>query len=33
VGSLFVPPAMATVFSLAFMIIVLLFRPQGLFGE
>jgi branched-subunit amino acid ABC-type transport system permease component len=24
---------MATVFSLAFMIIVLLFRPQGLFGE
>jgi len=32
-GSLFVPPAMATVFSLAFMIIVLLFRPQGLFGE
>jgi branched-chain amino acid transport system permease protein len=33
VGSLFVPPAVATVFSLAFMIIVLLFRPQGLFGE
>ncbi|MBI5584412.1 MAG: branched-chain amino acid ABC transporter permease [Deltaproteobacteria bacterium] len=33
VGSLFVPPAMATVFSLAFMIIVLLIRPQGLFGE
>jgi branched-chain amino acid transport system permease protein len=33
VGSLFVPPAMATAFSLAFMIIVLLFRPQGLFGE
>ncbi len=33
VGSLFVPPAMATVFALAFMIIVLLFRPQGLFGE
>jgi branched-chain amino acid transport system permease protein len=33
VGSLFVPPAMATVFSLAFMIIVLFFRPQGLFGE
>ncbi len=33
VGSIFVPPAMATVFSLAFMIIVLLFRPQGLFGE
>jgi branched-chain amino acid transport system permease protein len=33
VGSIFAPPAMATVFSLAFMIIVLLFRPQGLFGE
>jgi branched-chain amino acid transport system permease protein len=33
VGSLYVPPAMATVFSLAFMIIVLLFRPQGLFAE
>ena len=33
VGSLFVPPAMATVLALAFMIIVLLFRPQGLFGE
>jgi branched-chain amino acid transport system permease protein len=33
VGSLFVPPAMATVFALAFMVIVLLFRPQGLFGE
>jgi len=33
VGSIFVPPAIATVFSLAFMIIVLLFRPQGLFGE
>lgn len=33
IGSLFVPPAMATVFSLAFMIIVLLIRPQGLFGE
>ncbi len=33
IGSLFVPPAVATVFSLAFMVIVLLFRPQGLFGE
>jgi len=33
IGALFVPPALATVFSLAFMIIVLLFRPQGLFGE
>jgi branched-chain amino acid transport system permease protein len=33
VGSLFVPPAIATVFALGFMIIVLLFRPQGLFGE
>jgi branched-chain amino acid transport system permease protein len=33
VGALFAPPAMATVFALAFMIIVLLFRPQGLFGE
>jgi branched-chain amino acid transport system permease protein len=33
IGALFVPPAMATVFALAFMIIVLLFRPQGLFGE
>lgn len=33
VGSIFAPPAIATVFSLAFMIIVLLFRPQGLFGE
>jgi branched-chain amino acid transport system permease protein len=33
IGSLFVPPALATVFSLAFMVIVLLIRPQGLFGE
>ncbi len=33
IGALFVPPAIATVFALAFMIIVLLFRPQGLFGE
>ena len=33
IGSLFVPPSIATVFALAFMIIVLLFRPQGLFGE
>lgn len=33
IGSLFVPPAAATVFSLAFMVIVLLIRPQGLFGE
>ncbi|MEW6376220.1 MAG: branched-chain amino acid ABC transporter permease [Thermodesulfobacteriota bacterium] len=33
VGSLFVPPSIATVFALAFMIIVLLLRPQGLFGE
>ncbi len=33
IGSLYVPPAMATVFSLAFMVIVLLIRPQGLFGE
>jgi branched-chain amino acid transport system permease protein len=33
VGSLFAPPALATVFALGFMIIVLLFRPQGLFGE
>ena len=33
VGALFVPPSIATVFALAFMIIVLLFRPQGLFGE
>jgi len=33
VGSLFVAPSIATVFALAFMIIVLLIRPQGLFGE
>jgi len=33
VGSVFVPPATATAFSLAFMILVLLLRPQGLFGE
>jgi branched-chain amino acid transport system permease protein len=33
IGALYVPPAIATVFALAFMIIVLLFRPQGLFGE
>ena len=33
IGSLFVPPSIATIFSLAFMIIVLLIRPQGLFGE
>jgi branched-chain amino acid transport system permease protein len=33
IGSLFVPPSIATVFALAFMIIVLLIRPQGLFGE
>ncbi len=33
IGALFVPPAIATVFALAFMIIVLLIRPQGLFGE
>ena len=33
IGSLYVPPAVATVFSLAFMVIVLLIRPQGLFGE
>jgi len=33
IGALFVPPSIATVFALAFMIIVLLFRPQGLFGE
>ena len=33
VGSIFVPPSTATVFALAFMIIVLLIRPQGLFGE
>lgn len=33
IGALFVPPSIATVFALAFMIIVLLIRPQGLFGE
>ena len=33
IGSLFFPPSIATVFALAFMIIVLLIRPQGLFGE
>jgi branched-chain amino acid transport system permease protein len=33
VGSIFVSPSTATVFALAFMIIVLLIRPQGLFGE
>jgi branched-chain amino acid transport system permease protein len=33
IGALYVPPSIATVFALAFMIIVLLFRPQGLFGE
>lgn len=33
IGSLFVPPSIATVFALAFMILVLLIRPQGLFGE
>jgi branched-chain amino acid transport system permease protein len=33
IGSLFVAPSIATVFALAFMIIVLLIRPQGLFGE
>jgi branched-chain amino acid transport system permease protein len=33
IGSLFVPPSIATIFALAFMIIVLLVRPQGLFGE
>ncbi|MDO8739470.1 branched-chain amino acid ABC transporter permease [Candidatus Deferrimicrobium sp.] len=33
VGSIFVVPSTATVFSLGFMIVVLLFRPQGLFGE
>jgi len=33
IGSLFVPPSIATVFALAFMILVLMFRPQGLFGE
>lgn len=33
VGSIFVPPSVATVFALAFMILVLVIRPQGLFGE
>ncbi len=33
IGALFVAPSIATVFALAFMIIVLLIRPQGLFGE
>jgi len=33
IGSLFVAPSIATVFALAFMILVLMFRPQGLFGE
>ena len=33
VGSVFVAPSTATVFALAFMILVLLVRPQGLFGE
>ncbi len=33
VGALFVPPSIATVFAMAFMIIVLLVKPQGLFGE
>jgi branched-chain amino acid transport system permease protein len=33
IGALFVAPSIATVFALAFMILVLLFRPQGLFGE
>ena len=33
IGSLFFPPSIATVFALTFMIIVLLIRPQGLFGE
>ncbi|MEK6778871.1 MAG: branched-chain amino acid ABC transporter permease, partial [Candidatus Deferrimicrobiota bacterium] len=32
VGSVFVVPSTATVFSLGFMILVLLIRPQGLFG-
>ncbi|MCL5966834.1 MAG: branched-chain amino acid ABC transporter permease [Deltaproteobacteria bacterium] len=32
VGSIFVVPSMATVFALGFMILVLLVRPQGLFG-
>ncbi len=33
IGALFFAPSIATVFALAFMIIVLLIRPQGLFGE
>ena len=33
IGALFVPPAIATVFALGFMIIVLLIKPQGLFGD
>jgi branched-chain amino acid transport system permease protein len=33
IGALFFTPSIATVFALAFMIIVLLIRPQGLFGE
>jgi branched-subunit amino acid ABC-type transport system permease component len=33
IGSLFFAPSIATVFALAFMILVLLIRPQGLFGE
>ena len=33
VGSIFVVPSTATMFSLGFMILVLLVRPQGLFGE
>ena len=33
IGALFVAPSIATVFALAFMIIVLLIRPQGLLGE
>jgi branched-subunit amino acid ABC-type transport system permease component len=33
IGALFVAPSIATVFALAFMIIVLLIRPQGLFGD
>ena len=33
IGALFVPPAIATVLALAFMIIVLLIKPQGLFGD
>jgi branched-chain amino acid transport system permease protein len=33
IGSLFAPPSIATAFALAFMILVLMFRPQGLFGE